>query len=304
MDDLPSGVTDVRRRFAGHLQNLAHTNGTSLDGLLRLPDTPAGGGFEDIDTASNTPTIIVPGLLGNSVRSLVAPLVCARERLAVKGYRTEIAWVSGRAGCDHNAETLRQRILERAEHYGVPLNLIGYSKGCTDLMHMLANYPETHNAVRALVSLGGVVHGTPLADSVTRWVDWFLRYLPLPGEAVGDGLAISDLRTTYRRQWLAQNPLPKSIRYGSVIAQPDPEQISRILKASWRKLNEFSARNDSQVIGRDALLPNSELLAIVNADHWAIALPLSERHPSLTPLLNRNVFPRTTMLQGIIDWLG
>jgi len=253
----------------------------------------------------DTVTLVIPGLLGNSIRSIVAPLMCARERLTVDGYQLEVAWVSGRSGCDHNAKALRRSVLENADRSGQPVNLIAYSKGCADALHMLGNHEDTHDSVASLVSYCGVVHGTPLANSVPKWLNTTLRYLPIPGESFGDGRAIADLSTVFRSKWLLDHPLPANLRLASIVATPTPDRVSRVLRASYRKLASTDKHNDSQVIDRDAMLPDSELLAVVNADHWAIALPIAERHRLLANLLvDKNEFPRDLLIQATIDHLN
>ena len=250
-------------------------------------------------------TLIVPGLLGSSVRTLVAPLLCARERLTVEGYKLKVAWVSGRSGCEFNAKRLREDVLEMANRSGQAVNIIGYSKGCADAIHMLGRHEDTHKAVSALVSYAGVVLGTPLADSVPNWVNTLLRYLPLPGDSYGDGLAISDLSRRKRQQWLLDHPLPSGVRLASIAASPSAELVSRILKGSYQRLSQLDKHNDSQVLCNDAIIPTSELLAVVNADHWAIALPIAERHSLLARLLvNKNRFPRDVLIQASIDHLS
>jgi hypothetical protein len=308
MTFLPPGIIDAREEFARRFLALACAHGVDAGTYLHLPGNVSLSGHPLAprgDSRSPALTMIVPGLLGDSVRSLVAPFMCAQVRLTECGYDTEVAWVNGRAGCARNAASLRVQVLRAADRQGGPINLIGYSKGCTDSLHMLGAYSDTHPAVGSLVSLGGIVSGTPLADSALPWLRLLLQYLPLPGVPVGDGLAIADLAPALRRHWLAEHPLPTRVRYGSVLAAPSPERISRVLKASYRRLAKVSTANDSQVIDIDALLPRGELLAIVNADHWALALPIAERHAWLGRwLVDRNVFPRGILLQAIIDHMS
>ncbi len=231
--------------------------------------------------------------------------MCARNEMAVQGYVTDVVWLNGRTGCDDNAASLRDHILAFAEHYKSKVNVVGYSKGCADSMHMLVNHPETHDCVSALVSLGGIVKGSPLADATPTWMRRMIQYVPLPSSQFGDGAAIRDLTCEFRQDWLARNVLPDAVRYASVAAIPSPERVSRILRQTYKKLSAQSTHNDSQVFDRDTLLPNSELLATVNADHWAIALPFSRRWTSVLThtLVNKNDFPRTVLLQAVIDHL-
>ena len=100
--------------------------------------------------------------------------------------------------------------------------------------------------------------------------------------------------------WLADNPLPASIRYYSLVAYPGPEQISSGLKTSYNKLSQIDARNDSQLIFYDQVIPGSTLLGYLNADHWAVAVPIARSNKLLgTTFVNRNAFPREVMLEAI-----
>ncbi len=275
------------------------TQGQSVDNNIDQADSPLSA------KGTVQPVLVVSGLLGDSIKSLVAPVMFARTKLVLQGYAIDMAWVSGRSGCDHNARQLREEVLSSSDRHGCAITLIGYSKGCADAMHMLVNYPETQSSVATLVSLAGVVGGTPLADKVGGLTRALLNSIPIPGAARGDGRAIADLELRYRRNWLRTNRLPDSVRYASVIAAPKAVKVSRILRGGYEMLSEISLANDSQVIDCDAILPYSELLAVANADHWAIALPISRRFGRwVKPFVNHNDYPRTVLLQAIIEYLA
>jgi len=302
---LPPDITDSREHFAQRCLSLAKSHQyNDVSRFFRGIDVSGSGPL----TASGrdkkpVPTILVPGLSGDTVSALVGPFMCARDEIAVRGYTTRVVWLNGRTGCDDNAATLRDKVLQAADSYSSKVNLIGYSKGCADSLHMIANYPETHECVASLVSLGGIVWGSKLADSTPTWLRKLVQYIPLPGSAFGDGKAIRDLSCQFREEWMREITLPSTIRYASVAAVPTPERVSRVLRGTYRKLSLHSIHNDSQVVYNDTLLPNGELLATVNADHWAIALPFSRRWtaPLTGFLINQNDFPRTLLLQAIID---
>ena len=253
----------------------------------------------------STRLLVVPGLLGDTVRGLVGPLMCAREGLRAEGRDIEVVWLDGRTGCTRNAARLRTVVLEAAEQRGAPIDLVGYSKGCTDALHMLGDWPDTHAALRSLVSLGGVVLGTPLARLAPSIVARTLSRLPLPGLERGDGRAIHDLTPAWRRRWLEEHPLPSGIRYASLVGAPSASRVSRVLEPSWHALARRHPYNDSQLDVDDAVLPGGELLATLDADHWALALPIAERNALLGRLLvTRNAFPRTVMLEALMDHLA
>mgnify|MGYP006150934151 CR=1 FL=1 len=54
--------------------------------------------------------------------------------------------------------------------------------------------------------------------------------------------------------------------------------LSALLLSEERKLGRIDARNDSQVIFYDQVIPGSQLMAYVNADHWALAVPIARSH--------------------------
>lgn len=259
--------------------------------------------------AESAPMLLVPGLLGDGVSGLVAPFGHAREALVAVGRDIQVAWVGGRSGCTRNAARLRTVVLERAAAHGAAIDLVGYSKGCTDALHMLGDWPDTRSALRSLTSLGGVVRGTPLARRTPPLAARVLGWLPLPdiglGFGRGDGQAVADLMPERRARWLDEHPLPDGIRYASIVAAASPKRVSRVLKPSWRTLSRTDPDNDSQVIACDAMLPQGELLATLDADHWALALPIAERSPLLARLaVNRNDFPRAVLLEALMDHLA
>lgn len=326
MTEISRDIRDVRHQFALRFEAIAKTQGLAVNGLLHLGDRQISPGkkcvtaeqplkepsiCDELVTApydihrQQTPCLIVPGLLGDSVRNLVAPMMCARKQLDCLGYSVKVAWVNGRTGCERNATALREQILREADSHGSAVDIIAYSKGCADSLCMLGKYHDTHDAVRSLVSLAGVVHGTPLAEDPPLLLRKLLQYFPLPGVPVGDGRAIVDMSHMVRQQWLAEHALPSSIYLASVVAAPSRSRVSRVLKGSYDKLASFSAANDSQVIDIDAMLPESDLLAIVNADHWAIALPVEKQLPLVSRfLVDQNTFPRNILLRAVIDHLA
>lgn len=298
---------DQRDAFSLVFHRLLQSCDGAPDGHLRTMPMQASDQIDSnvTDNIGVNPVLLVPGLLGNSFRNLIAPAMFARAELALQGYVIDVAWVNGRTGCDLNARQLRDHVLSASDMHGSAITLIGYSKGCADAMHMLVNHPETQSSVANLVSLAGVVGGTPLAGNVSSVTRALLDSMPIPGVARGDGRAIADLGTHYRRDWLRTHHLPLCIRYASVIAVPESAKVSRILRGGFHHLSKSSVANDSQVIDCDAILPNSELLAVINADHWAIALPISRRFGRwVRPLVNHNDYPRTVLLQAIIDYLA
>ncbi|UCE64247.1 MAG: hypothetical protein JSU59_03645 [Nitrospirota bacterium] len=77
-----------------------------------------------------------------------------------------------------------------------------------------------------------------------------------------------------------------------------------MIQGAYDKLATIDPRNDSQVIFYDALIPGSTLLGYVNADHWAIAMPISRDMPMVADaFIDRNNFPREVLLEAIVRFV-
>ena len=115
---------------------------------------------------------------------------------------------------------------------------------------------------------------------------------------------VESLSRKTRLAWLAEHTLPTSVQYYSLAAFAEREQISYMIQGGYDKLATIDPRNDSQMIFYDALIPGSTLLGYVNADHWAIAMPISRDMPLVAKtLIDRNNFPREVLLEAIVRFV-
>ena len=182
--------------------------------------------------------------------------------------------------------------------------LIGYSKGAPDILEAVVSYPEIRQRIAAVVSAAGAVGGSPLANNATQSQLELLRHWPGARCTIGDGGAVESLRPSIRKKWLANHALPRDFPYYSLVTYPRPERISTILKSSYDKLSRVDARNDSQVLFYDQVIPGSTLLGYVNADHWALAVPIARSHSMLgSTFVDQNNYPREALLEAVLRFV-
>lgn len=259
--------------------------------------------------------------LGGSQLDLVAALVpgigweCFRhwldweERFSNEaeqsGYRSYVFEVDGLSGTSRNARMIRDAIMENRDHLAEnQLVLMGYSKGAPDILEAIVEYPEIHPFVAAVVSVAGSVGGSPLAYGFDQDDLDLLRHVPDSTCSAGDGEGVSSLYPSVRRAWLAANPLPDHIPYYSVVTFPQEDQISDILKGSYRKLATIDPRNDSQLLFYDQVIPDSTLMAYLNADHWAVAVPVAESHPFIgRHFVDQNAYPWRAIFESVMRFV-
>lgn len=219
-----------------------------------------------------------------------------------RGYRVSYAPIKGRASAEANAAIVKTHVeQELAAMPKVPLVIVAYSKGVTDTITALADYPELGSAVGAVIGVAGVVNGSRAADQFLRLYDATAGLLPYRGCPASDGGEVRSLTHEYRAEWLMTHRLPAGPLYFSIVGLPTPDRVSAVFAPFQRSLSRFDPRNDGQMIYADAILPNSSLLAYANADHFAIALPVAAALPEARLVgINHNDFPRAQLIEAAV----
>jgi dienelactone hydrolase len=307
------GVVDQRARFREiycsvlearrELPDYRHCD----EALTRVGNEPPGTG-QPVDLAPSHRRLIAAVVLGlgfDCIEEWLEAKGSVARHLRGHGYDQMLIKVDALSGTATNARQIRDALLAMpAESGPARLVLIGYSKGAPDILEAVVKYPEIRSRVAAVVSAAGAVGGSPLANDAEQFHAELLRRAPDAVCDSGDGTAVADLRPAARRAWLAANPLPTDLRYYSLATFPKPERISSVLKKGYRKLARVDPRNDGQLIFYDQVIPGSGLMAYINADHWALAVPIARSHATVgSVLVTQNDYPREALFEAVMRFI-
>ena len=301
---------DGRARFRGIFCALADAHGVpqtrSPDAcaalLWRLADEPVTDRDivpPPIDTRLQV--LVVGGAFSDCFGTASIAYRDGITALAASGLHiTEVA-ISGRSSAGYNARSIARAMQDTPAG---PVVLLGYSKGTVDILVFLADYPELAGRVEAVISVAGPVYGSQLAQRGDWAYDTFLQHAFSGRCDPGDGGVLDSLLPETRLQWLAEHPLPESVRFYSLLAFTTSEHMARALGPSWEILAATDPRNDGQITISEGVLPGSTLLGYANTDHWGVAIDIEEELSFIAGRDDETPFPRSIMFEALIRYVS
>jgi hypothetical protein len=296
-----AGVADLRSRYRAALCGRLPADGPRCDDvLLRLTGEGAAPDIPPSDVSRRYRVAFIPGLFSECLQALARPFADVVGNLSRAGVDAHYFGVSGRGSTATNAERLATALAALPDDPR-PLIVFAYSKGLPDLLELIIRNPGSGARIAAIVSLAGAANGSLLAD---RHLDAYRRWLsglPLISCDSGSGAELADLRRDVRLEWWRQNRAAISLPIFLLVTAPRRERVSPLLVGTYRELAQTEPRNDGMLFWYDQLVPRSSLLGYVNADHWSVAIPLSQELRAADFLFYDDAVPRTVLVEAAIE---
>lgn len=315
-----AGITDGRAEFAAQFSYELSQQNASADVARWLHLAPAAAPLHSRALPrpqAGISVLVVPGVLGECLDNQALPfsdgVVRPRPLNYVEGYgpylpalgRVRAVHVQGRASSEANAGLVAAAVLEEAAREDVhTVILVGYSKGLPDalvaIQHLHARAALPHK-LKALVSVSGVVLGTPIADALGGLYDALVAPLAPMDCPASLGGEVRSLSVSERTRWLASFPIPPQIATFTVVAHTTRADTAPALVPFFDILSRTDTLNDGQVHASWSVLPRSLFLAEVRSDHWGYVLALEKSpHALIRGLASGVHFPRDAFFQALI----
>jgi hypothetical protein len=297
-----AGIVDLRGIYRAALCRRLPLAGPRCDDvLLRLPGESAPASEARApDTLRRYRVAFVPGLFTECLQALARPFADVIPELTRTGFDARYFSVAGRGSTATNSERLAREIAALPDD-GRPLIVFAYSKGLPDLLELVARRPDSAARIAAIVSLAGAANGSLLADRHLATYQRWLSGLPLVSCGSGTGDEIGDLRRDVRLEWWRRHRAAISVPIFLLVTTPLRDHVSPPLSAPYRELARTEPRNDGMLFWYDQLVSGASLLGYVNADHWGIAMPLSQEFRAMDFLFYDDAVPRTLLVEAAIE---
>ncbi len=229
---------------------------------LRVEDRPALTGY-----AVLLATVTLACLAFDKDRTTGADFARQRAILRESGFRTVLIETDELGSVERNADLVAKwldRLAEREEK----IIVVSASKGGPEVALALGERlsGDTSSRVKAWISVGGLLRGSPYADRFLYWPRrWFagiaLAFQGLPSSV------IRDLSTGVRGPAFARLHLPTHLLTLQYVGTPLSGQIGKSTRGRYNALRSLGP-NDGLTLLTDELVPGGVVVTDVSLDHY------------------------------------
>jgi hypothetical protein len=211
--------------------------------------------------------LFIPGFHYLSDPTSGADFSNQRRLMRELGLNVQLAATEEDGTIEENAEIIG-RIVRSESRTHSKLILVSTSKAGPETALALGRIlrPDETTSVRAWLSVGGLLRGTPLADRVTTWPkSWIARILFwLEGT---DFRSVPGLTTSASRKRMNCIRLPPKILVVQYVAAPLSGDIAEDVKGRYTYLRKYGP-NDGLTLLADELVPDGITIVELSFDHF------------------------------------
>ncbi len=236
-------------RYHANLDRLATDNGTAALAALHDHYVVFVPGMDHHDTTNG----------GNFARQ--------RRLLSAGGVANELIGTDPWGLADSNAVLVAQRLRELAVHHD-RIVVVSASKGGLETALALGKYllPEETHGIKAWVSVGGILKGSPVADTYLHWPKCWKAEIGLL--FVGKRIStVQDVSYARRRTEYDDLRFPEHVRRVHFVGAPLMAQVDRRIASHFCSIRSFGP-NDGITPLADEVTEGGIIISELGLDHY------------------------------------
>ncbi|HLO26218.1 MAG TPA: hypothetical protein VK187_08885, partial [Geobacteraceae bacterium] len=209
----------------------------------------------------------VPGFAYRLEPAIGADFARQRRLMAAAGFKTLLIETDEVGTVERNAAFIADELVRLGREHD-EIILVSTSKGGAEAALALGKLlkPEQAAKVKAWVSVGGLLRGTPIADHALQWPrSWWTRvlffFLGLPAES------IDSLGTKRRGETFRQLAFPGHMLMVQYVGVPLSGNVSPLARDRYEVLRS-AGPNDGLTLLPDELVPGGVVITDIGLDHY------------------------------------
>ncbi len=211
--------------------------------------------------------LFIPGFHYLTDKNSGADFANQRQLMRQLGVDAQLVGTEEDGTIEENAEIIA-RVIRAKSGSQAKLVLVSTSKGGPETALALGRIllPVETNSVKAWLSVGGLIRGTPLADRVVSWpASWIARILFSLQQT--DFRSVPGLTTAASRARMNGIRLPDPILIVQFVGTPLSGDIAEDVRSRYSYLRKFGP-NDGLTLLADELMPGGITLIEPGVDHF------------------------------------
>ena len=230
--------------------------------------TPAGIPAASVpETYRSYVLAFVPGYAYKKDRTTGADFARQRQILAKQGFRTLLIETDELGPVEQNAAIVAREIVRLGQRHEKVV-VVSASKGGPEVALALGERlpPESLAHVRAWISVGGLLRGSPYADQALQWPKRWFAEIVLALQGLRPGV-ISNLSTKARKPAFARLSFPKHILTLQYVGVPLSGHIGESTRGRYQALRPLGPNDGLTLLG-DELVPGGLVVTDLGLDHY------------------------------------
>ena len=235
--------------------------------LLALRTERMTGKFHIDQKFTSYVIVFVPGYAYKRDPTTGADFALQRHVMSQAGFETLLVETDEIGTIEKNASILASKLTDLEKSHD-EIILVSTSKAGPEVALTIGNLmtPEQLTHVKAWVSIGGLLRGSPIADQWWTWPKRWLTSIAFLFEGLNTDV-VKELRTDTRKEIFAELDFPEDIVLIQYVGAPLSGHIGEHVEGRYNDMRD-EGPNDGLTLLADEIIEGSIVITDVGLDHY------------------------------------